>query len=217
MKSRMNMKLRILFVSGMLVLLLLVGQGPASKVSSSPAPAQGAEVESLFNEMTALLISRADQYGVKIDPTQAKLFQFDQSPAVIAPITSFSLTNLGLIGLLEVGGPFTVRDTQLPGGLYRLEVGGDLASRELILYLRDESGTRVASIPASQVRTLSPSQILAAQGEDSHIEAFSNLIGPNLIFNVVLKRKPSFVKEVDLCLGYMMPFRSTYLSVGWCF
>jgi hypothetical protein len=211
------MKLRSLFVAGMLVLLLLVGQAPANKLSGSPAPAQGEAVESIFNEMSALLISRAAQYGVTIDAAQAKLFQLDESAAVIVPVTSFSLTNLGLIGLLEVGGPFIVRDTQLPGGLYRLEVGGDVASRNLILYLRDEAGTRVIGIPASQVKPISPSRSSAAQAEDSQTEAFSNLIGPNLIFNVVLKRRAPFVKEIDLCLGYMMPFRSSYLSVGWCF
>ena len=213
------MKSRNLFVSGMLV-LLLVGQAPANTPTSSSVSVQESGMESILNEVNALLASRAAQYGVKIDMAQAKLFQFGQWPAVMVPLSSFSLTNLGLIGLLEIGGPMEVKGIQLPAGSYRMEVSGDLASRQLLLYLRDEFGNRVVSIPVevnTDVSQMSSGQVeTSGTGGGRNSAAVARVIGPAISMNFNLIRTSPYIRNLRICITFVIPIRSGTLTLRFC-
>jgi len=205
------------------MVLLCTGPLLANPPSSSPEPAQGAEVDTLFSALKALLDSRASQYSAHIDTPQAKLFQIGQASAVIAPVQELSLTDLGLLGLLEVGGPFTIQGSQLPPGSYRMELGGTL--QQMLLYLRDSYGNRVVSIPvefsSSATFQSSGGQVGASRwrwgGGGNNPIGSLRVIGPNININFNLTRTPPFIQNLTTCVGFIIPFSSGAFTIRFCF
>lgn len=211
------MKLRDLFAS-MMIVVLSAGPLLASTPASSPEPAEGTEVQVLFNELMAYLASQASQYSATIDAPQAKMFQLGSSPATIAPVESLSLADLGLLGLLEVGGPFTVAGTQLPAGSYRMELGGTL--QQMLLYFRDSYGNRVVSIPV-QFSSSATFQSLGSQPGPSASRTRIpitplRVIGPNINVNFNLTRTPPFVQNLTTCVGFLIPFSAGAFTLRFC-
>lgn len=212
------MTLRNLFVSILMIIAsagLVLANGP----SSLPEPSQGIEVDQLYAALKAMLESRASQYKAKIDVPQGKLFQIGQASAVIAPVETLSLTDLGLLGLLEVGGPFTIQGMELPPGSYRMELGGTL--QQMLLYLRDVHGNRVVSIPVdfSSTLTFEGASIQAGASGLRNRPPVSPLrvIGPNISINFTLARTPPYIQNLRTCVGFVIPFSSGAFNIRFCF
>jgi hypothetical protein len=212
------MKIRNLLVSIMMI-LLCAGPLLASTPPSSPEPDQGTEVNALFAQLKAYLASQASQYQANIDTPQAKMFQLGQSSAVIAPVQTLSLTDLGLIGLLEVGGPFTIKGTQLPGGSYRMELGGTL--QQMQLFLRDSFGNRVVGIPVefnSNATFQSSGGQAGASGLRDRLPLTPlRVIGPNININFNLTRTAPFIQNLTTCIGFVIPFSAGAFTIRFCF
>lgn len=219
------MKFRKLFVFFMLIPMLatpLAVRGASSRPSTSQT--QATEVAALFHQLSTMIINQAAQYGVEVDASQAKLFQLGDSPAVIAPITQFDLRNLGLLAFLEVGGPFQVKGTQLPAGFYRMELGGDLETRQLFVALRDEFGQQVVTIPVNVDLNMNgffpfASGQVGATGFGFGRNPLSGLqvIGPNVNISFGLSRVPPFVRNMRICIGFAIPFGFGSLNISFCF
>jgi hypothetical protein len=200
---------------------MLMSAGPllANTPPSPPEPAQGVEVDQLYAALKAMLESRASQYSAKIDTPQGKLFQIGQASAVIAPVETLNMTDLGLLGLLEVGGPFTIQGTELPPGSYRMELGGTL--QQMLLYLRDSRGNRVVSIPVD----FSSNFTFEGFGGQVGTSGFRNrppvsplrVIGPNISINFTLTRTPPYIQNLRTCVGFVIPFSSGAFNIRFCF
>ncbi len=218
----MNMRMRFRHIIAS-ILLVMLAAGPLMAQSQSNAPdmpAQGAEVTPLIDALKAILSSRASQYNAHVDTIQAKLFQIGETSAVIAPVTELSLVDLGLLGLLEVGGSFTVQGTELPPGSYRMELGGTL--QQMQLYLRDSFGNRVLSIPvqfSSNITFYGTSNQIGASSwfrRPSTPVAALQVIGPNININFGLTRTPPYVQNVRTCIGFLIPFSSGSFTIQFC-
>ncbi|MCS6804369.1 MAG: hypothetical protein RMM98_03735 [Acidobacteriota bacterium] len=217
---KMLMKVRYIIVSAM---LLMIGAGPlaAGPVSSSPTPvqseAENADVAPLVAALMAVLEGRASQYRARVDTVQAKLFQIGETSAVIAPVTELSLTDLGLLGILEVAGNFKVRGTDLPAGSYRMELGGTLSQMQL--HFRNSFGQRVMSIPVefySNVTFNGSGQAGASALRRPPLTPL-RVIGPNVNINFNLTRTPPYVSNVNTCIGFFIPFSSGTFTIRFCF
>ncbi|MBI3950323.1 MAG: hypothetical protein HY314_07710 [Acidobacteria bacterium] len=225
------MKSRNLIASMLLVLLcagpLLANPSSSSPqpvtktsaVASSTEPAQGVDVDTLFEALQAILASRASQYSAHIDTPQAKMFQLGQASAVIAPVTELKLTDLGLLGLLEVGGVFTIKGAQLPPGSYRMELGGTL--QQMLLHLRDSFGNRVVSIPVefNSNMTFQPSggQLGASGFRDRFPASPLRVLGPNININFNLTRTAPYIQNLTTCIGFIIPFATGAFTIRFCF
>jgi hypothetical protein len=220
-KMKLQMRVRHFIVSAM---LLVIGAGPlaASPLPTPPAPVQGetenADVAPLVAALKSILDSRAAQYSANIDTVQAKLFQIGETSAFIAPVTEMKLTDLGLLGILEVAGNFKVKGTELPAGSYRMELGGTLSQMQL--YFRDTFGNRVMSIPVEFSSNItfygSSGQVGASAIRRPPITPL-RVIGPNININFNLTRTPPYVSNINTCIGFLIPFSSGAFTIRFCF
>ncbi len=183
------------------------------------------EAGGLFTQMQNLISSAASQVGVPVDPNQAKLFQINNVPIMIAPATTAG-SNLGV---MQLGSPMTIGSTLLPPGNYRMEV--DFTAQQI--RFRDPLGNIRGTVPAQMEPVAGP---VAASSEplaltaasacqatsvlDEPVEpmVFAGCTGPTISFSLTFIPVPPFVLVLT-CIGFLChPFHPLppYVSVGFC-
>lgn len=183
------------------------------------------EAGGLFTQMQNLISSAASQVDVPVDPNQAKLFQINNVPMMIAPATTAGPN----LGVMQLGSPMAIGSTLLPPGNYRMEV--DFTAQQI--RFRDPLGNIRGTVPAQIQPVAGPApasseplaltaasacQATSALDEPVEPMVFAGCIGPTISFSLAFIPVPPFVLVLT-CIGFLChPFHPLppYVSVGFC-